>query len=163
MLKKLVGHNVCPDDPAINTKSTDDGDTSRTGTDDSDSSQTGTDDSDASQTGTDDRDASKTGRDNGSPLLLMLWAILRHNFELAKLIWRQGKEGIAAALLAVKLVKAMENKEHDPVKKEKLLEMMVYFERLAVGVLTQCHNTDERKTQQLLTFDNCHTLPRRRH
>ena len=91
MLKKLVGHNVCPDDPAVNTKSTDDGDASRTGTDDSDASQTGTDDSDASQTGTDDCDASKTGRDNGSPLLLMLWAILRHNFELAKLIWRQGK------------------------------------------------------------------------
>ncbi|KAK2172373.1 hypothetical protein NP493_967g00038 [Ridgeia piscesae] len=95
------------------------------------------------------------GHSGGSDplLLLFLWAILTDNIELAKLFWEEGKEGIAAALLAQKLLKTMADQVDDPAEHTKLLSHMAFFESLAVGVLTECYVEDERKAQLLLTRD----------
>ncbi|KAI0235843.1 Transient receptor potential cation channel subfamily M member 2 [Lamellibrachia satsuma] len=84
-------------------------------------------------------------------LLLFLWAILKNYLHLAKLFWEEGKEGIAAALLAQKLLQAMAQQTDDPAEHTRLLKHMVFFESLAVGVLTECYEEDERKAQLLLT------------
>ncbi|KAI0221469.1 Transient receptor potential cation channel subfamily M member 2 [Lamellibrachia satsuma] len=93
-----------------------------------------------------------TCESNNQLLLLFLWAIIKRQLDLAKLFWTEiEEEGIAAALLAKNLLKAMNAKTYDSAEREKLSKLMDYFDDLAVGVLNKCYDKDTNKARQLLT------------
>ncbi|XP_052803928.1 transient receptor potential cation channel subfamily M member-like 2 isoform X2 [Mya arenaria] len=82
--------------------------------------------------------------------LLFIWSILMIYQDMAKLFWAEGKGAIAAALVGSSLLKSMLRKNHDAELGHKIKECMKEWSELAVGVLSECHLTDEHKAQDLV-------------
>ncbi|KAK3605984.1 hypothetical protein CHS0354_019664 [Potamilus streckersoni] len=82
---------------------------------------------------------------------LFLWSVLNNRQDMAKLFWLQGKDAIAAALVAHALLNAMSERTEDIELLAQLTENTNEFMNLAIGVLKECYSTGEKKTQYLLT------------
>ncbi|CAH1241485.1 TRPM2 [Branchiostoma lanceolatum] len=82
---------------------------------------------------------------------LFLYCVLLNRQEMARLFWEEGKEGVAAALVASNLLKSMASElENDTELSEEMSEHADKFEELALGVLNECWGEDELRTQLLL-------------
>ncbi|XP_066299867.1 transient receptor potential cation channel subfamily M member-like 2 isoform X2 [Branchiostoma lanceolatum] len=82
---------------------------------------------------------------------LFVYCVLLNRQEMARLFWEEGKEGVAAALVASNLLKSMASElENDTELSEEMSEHADKFEELALGVLNECWGEDELRTQLLL-------------
>lgn len=81
---------------------------------------------------------------------LFLWAVLMNRREMAFLFWKEGMEGLPAALVANRLLKAMKQRSRDYDQINKLQGHADLFEERAIGVLTECYASDEKMALQLL-------------
>ncbi|XP_063423231.1 transient receptor potential cation channel subfamily M member-like 2 isoform X2 [Mytilus trossulus] len=81
---------------------------------------------------------------------LFFWSVLMNRQELAKIFWKQGKDAIAGALVAYGLLKKLAKKTEDTELQKSLDRNAIDFSDLAIQVLNECHETDERKAQNLL-------------
>lgn len=81
---------------------------------------------------------------------LFLWSVLMNRQDMAKLFWRQGKDATAYALLAFGILNAMATKTDDTELRNSLTRNAEEFGDLAMGVLNECFEADEKKTNLLL-------------
>ncbi|XP_011674872.2 transient receptor potential cation channel subfamily M member 2 [Strongylocentrotus purpuratus] len=81
---------------------------------------------------------------------LFLWAVLQDRQETARLFWDEGKAWIGGALVASKIMRAMQKLETEPQRLANLEEHQREYEKLAVGVLDHCYREDRRRTSLLL-------------
>ncbi|XP_060580659.1 transient receptor potential cation channel subfamily M member-like 2 isoform X2 [Ruditapes philippinarum] len=81
---------------------------------------------------------------------LFIWSVLMIRQGMAKLFWAEGKDAIAAALVANSILKAMRSKTDDTEVVLKIQHDIDEWSELAVGVLSECYSTDEKKAQDLL-------------
>eukprot|EP00112_Aurelia_sp_Birch-Aquarium-sp1_P007627 Seg1831.8 transcript_id=Seg1831.8/GoldUCD/mRNA.D3Y31 product="Transient receptor potential cation channel subfamily M member 2" protein_id=Seg1831.8/GoldUCD/D3Y31 len=91
----------------------------------------------------------------GDPWLdLFVWAVLANRREMAQLIWSKGRETIAMALMATKLLKGLIDKvlsERDMVDiGNSLTEHANEWETTAIGVLDECRKEDDQRAQALI-------------
>ncbi|KAI8514536.1 Transient receptor putative cation channel sub M member 2 [Branchiostoma belcheri] len=80
---------------------------------------------------------------------LFVFCVLLNRQEMAHLFWKEGEEGVAAALVGSKLLKSMA-REVDTELREEILKHADKFEDLALGVLNACWGDDKLQTQLLL-------------
>ncbi|XP_053372803.1 transient receptor potential cation channel subfamily M member-like 2 [Mercenaria mercenaria] len=81
---------------------------------------------------------------------LFIWSVLMIRQDMAKLFWAEGKDAIAAALVANSVLQAMKDKTEDTELVIKIQHDIDEWSELAVGVLSECYSTDEHKAQDLL-------------
>ncbi|XP_067038540.1 transient receptor potential cation channel subfamily M member 3-like isoform X2 [Acropora muricata] len=83
---------------------------------------------------------------------LLLWAVLLNHFELARFIWEKDEEAITNALAACRLFQVMQDKIGDDhyVMRAALKQHAFEFENLAIGVLDECCNKDEKLSEKLV-------------
>ncbi|XP_061181480.1 transient receptor potential cation channel subfamily M member 2-like [Saccostrea echinata] len=81
---------------------------------------------------------------------LFLWSVLMNRQDMAKLFWRQGKDATAYALLAFGILNAIATKTDDTELRNSLIRNAEEFGDLAMGVLNECFEADEKKTNFLL-------------
>ncbi|XP_040913185.1 transient receptor potential cation channel subfamily M member 2 [Toxotes jaculatrix] len=81
---------------------------------------------------------------------LFLWAVVQNNKELAETAWEQCRDCISAALAASKILKKMAQEGSDADKTEDMQELANHYEKHAIGVFSNCHNSDEERAQKLL-------------
>ncbi|XP_041467806.1 transient receptor potential cation channel subfamily M member 5-like [Lytechinus variegatus] len=81
---------------------------------------------------------------------LFLWAVLQDRQETARLFWEEGKAWIGGALVASRIMRAMQRLETEPQRLANLEEHQREYEKLAVGVLDHCYREDRRRTSLLL-------------
>lgn len=81
---------------------------------------------------------------------LFLWAVLMNRTDMAFLFWKEGMEGLPAALVANRLLKAMKQRSQDYDQMNKLQAHADLFEERSIGVLTECYASDEKMALQLL-------------
>ncbi|XP_052804145.1 transient receptor potential cation channel subfamily M member-like 2 isoform X2 [Mya arenaria] len=81
---------------------------------------------------------------------LFIWSILMIRQDMAKLFWAEGKDAIAAALVGNNLLKSMLKKTDDTELVNEIQKCMNEWSDLGLGVLSECHSTDEHKAQDLL-------------
>ncbi|XP_052253944.1 transient receptor potential cation channel subfamily M member-like 2 isoform X2 [Dreissena polymorpha] len=81
---------------------------------------------------------------------LFIWSILMIQQDMAKTFWVEGKDAIAAALVGFNLLKMLKNKTDDTELVITIQGCLDEWSELAVGVLSECHTTDEHKAQDLL-------------
>jgi len=85
---------------------------------------------------------------------LFIWAILANRREMAKAIWTRGRESIAMALMATKLLKGIVEKvlsERDMVDVgADLLDHASEWEGTAIGVLDECRKQNDELAQRLI-------------
>ncbi|KAK3101394.1 hypothetical protein FSP39_003210, partial [Pinctada imbricata] len=81
---------------------------------------------------------------------LFLWAILMNRLQLAKVMWKQGKDAMVAALVANAMLSSMAEKTDDTELAKKYVDNAEIFSDLAISVLNECYEIDEIKTQNLL-------------
>ncbi|XP_069135889.1 transient receptor potential cation channel subfamily M member-like 2 isoform X2 [Argopecten irradians] len=83
-------------------------------------------------------------------LHLFLWCVLTNRQEMAKLFWKYGTDHIAAALVAHGILKQMSiligDKESEKILKQNSDE----FCQLALNILNECQEKDEKKAADLL-------------
>ncbi|XP_060065040.1 transient receptor potential cation channel subfamily M member-like 2 [Ylistrum balloti] len=84
-------------------------------------------------------------------LHLFLWCVLTNRQEMAKLFWKYGKDHIAAALVAHGLLKQMSSLIGDKESEKILRQNSDEFCQLAVNILNECQEKDEKKATDLLT------------
>ncbi|XP_074655760.1 transient receptor potential cation channel subfamily M member 8-like, partial [Tubulanus polymorphus] len=82
---------------------------------------------------------------------LFVWSVLLNRQKMANLFWEEGKDKIAAALTASKLLKSLKKRTDDSELKKTISTAALHFEELAIGVLNECYTDDSRKAQKLLT------------
>ncbi|KAF7658007.1 hypothetical protein LDENG_00019260 [Lucifuga dentata] len=87
-------------------------------------------------------------RDQGRDLFL--WAVLQNNKDLAEIAWEQCRDCIAAALAASKILKKMAVEGNDGDEAEDMQELANHYERHAIGVFSECYNSDGERAQKLL-------------
>ncbi|KAL9974194.1 hypothetical protein ACROYT_G011206 [Oculina patagonica] len=80
---------------------------------------------------------------------VFIWAVLSNRQHMAKLMWSMGKEQIASALMATRLLKSMAGKALADISNE-LLDHANDFEQHAIGVLQECYEEHEAESQILL-------------
>ncbi|XP_065053971.1 transient receptor potential cation channel subfamily M member-like 2 isoform X2 [Rhopilema esculentum] len=85
---------------------------------------------------------------------LFVWATLANRREMARLIWSKGRENIAMALMATKLLKGLVEKvlsERDMVDiGASFMEHASEWEKTAIGVLDECRKQDDELAQRLV-------------
>ncbi|KXJ08257.1 Transient receptor potential cation channel subfamily M member 7 [Exaiptasia diaphana] len=85
---------------------------------------------------------------------VFLWAVLCNRRELARVLWEAGRQPVAAALMACKLLRSLANKAHsdDTITdvSQDLNEHAKMFEERAIGVLDECFGENETLSQTLL-------------
>ncbi|KAE8299410.1 hypothetical protein D5F01_LYC01805 [Larimichthys crocea] len=81
---------------------------------------------------------------------LFLWAIVQNNKEMAEIAWEQCKDCMSAALAATKILKKMAQEGSDADEAEEMLKLADHYEKHAIGVFSECHNSDEERTKKLL-------------
>ncbi|CAG0882990.1 unnamed protein product [Darwinula stevensoni] len=88
---------------------------------------------------------------------LMVWAILTKRHSMALLMWQHGEEGLAKALIASTLYKAMAHEARDDDLEaevaEELKNFAQEFENLSLELLDFCYRHDSDMTAQLLTYE----------
>uniref|UniRef100_A0AAX7V229 Transient receptor potential cation channel subfamily M member 2 n=1 Tax=Astatotilapia calliptera TaxID=8154 RepID=A0AAX7V229_ASTCA len=93
-------------------------------------------------------DSPETQRDPGTDLFL--WAVVQNNKELAEIAWEQCRDCMSAALAASKILKKMAREGSDADDAEEMRELANHYEKHAIGVFTECHNSDESRAKKLL-------------
>ncbi|KAM9347244.1 transient receptor potential cation channel subfamily M member 2 [Symphorus nematophorus] len=93
-------------------------------------------------------DSTEAPRDIGRDLFL--WAIVQNNKELAEIAWEQCRDCMSAALAASKILKKMAEEGSDGDEAEDMQELADHYEKHAIGVFSECHNSDEARAQKLL-------------
>ncbi|XP_042350815.1 transient receptor potential cation channel subfamily M member 2 [Plectropomus leopardus] len=81
---------------------------------------------------------------------LFLWAVVQNNKELAETAWEQCRDCMSAALAASKILKKMAEEESDVDEAEAMKELASHYEEHAIGVFSECHNSDEERARKLL-------------
>ncbi|WAR17361.1 TRPM1-like protein, partial [Mya arenaria] len=90
----------------------------------------------------------------GTKLNIFLWAIENEKFTVAKGLWRETGNMMAAALLAYKRLKRMKKDRADEEEDVKNLEEMAqYYNDNAKDILTECSRIDKKKTKKILVRD----------
>ncbi|XP_014666350.1 PREDICTED: transient receptor potential cation channel subfamily M member 2-like [Priapulus caudatus] len=85
---------------------------------------------------------------------LFYWSVFNNRYQMALLFWQNGKNQIAAALTAFKLLTTAVERIPDIADAySSVADSITNFEELAVGTLTQCYKTNERKTLELLVSE----------
>ncbi|XP_075960121.1 transient receptor potential cation channel subfamily M member 2 [Anarhichas minor] len=93
----------------------------------------------------DDADAQRDpGRD------LFLWAVIQNNKKLAEIAWELCRDCMSAALAASKILKTMAEEGSDADEAEAMRELANHYEKHAIGVFSECHNSDEERARKLL-------------
>ncbi|XP_028292480.1 transient receptor potential cation channel subfamily M member 2 isoform X2 [Gouania willdenowi] len=90
----------------------------------------------------------ETHKDPGRDLFL--WAIVQNNKLVAEIAWEQCSDCMTAALGASKILKSMAEEGGDADEAESMQELASYYEKCAIGVFSECHNSDEERAQKLL-------------
>ncbi|XP_035697725.1 transient receptor potential cation channel subfamily M member-like 2 [Branchiostoma floridae] len=83
---------------------------------------------------------------------LLLWAVMMNRRKLARLFWRMGKDHVASALTASKVLKSLAKFADSKGKLDLSLDLNNHadeFERLACGVISECYRLD-KTSQDLL-------------
>ncbi|XP_063356305.1 transient receptor potential cation channel subfamily M member 2 [Pelmatolapia mariae] len=93
-------------------------------------------------------DSPETQRDPGTDLFL--WGVVQNNKELAEIAWEQCRDCMSAALAASKILKKMAQEGSDADDAEEMRELASHYEKHAIGVFTECHNSDESRAKKLL-------------
>ncbi|XP_053732117.1 transient receptor potential cation channel subfamily M member 2-like isoform X1 [Synchiropus splendidus] len=81
---------------------------------------------------------------------LFLWAVVQSNKELAEIAWEQCRDCICAALAASKILKKMSIEGSDADEAEDMRLLARHYEQHAIGVFTQCYNSDQEHAKKLL-------------
>lgn len=85
---------------------------------------------------------------------VFIWAVLSNRIAMAKVMWINGREQMACALMATRLLKSMAAKSasDDTITdiSVELLENADDFEEHAIGVLQECYEENETLSQTLL-------------
>ncbi|XP_030283130.1 transient receptor potential cation channel subfamily M member 2 isoform X2 [Sparus aurata] len=81
---------------------------------------------------------------------LFLWAIVQNNKELAEIAWEQCRDCMSAALAASQILKKLAAEGSDADEAEEMKELANHYEKHAIGVFSQCHNSDEDRARKLL-------------
>lgn len=81
---------------------------------------------------------------------LFLWAIVQNNKELAEIAWEQCLDCTSAALAATKILKKLAQQGSDADEAESMRELATHYEKRAIGVFTECHNSNTERAQKLL-------------
>ncbi|KAM9804599.1 transient receptor potential cation channel subfamily M member 2-like [Neosynchiropus ocellatus] len=81
---------------------------------------------------------------------LFLWAVVQTNKELAEIAWEQCRDCICAALAASKILKKMSIEGSDADEAADMRLLASHYEQHAIGVFTQCYNSDEERAKKLL-------------
>ncbi|KAM7407582.1 hypothetical protein PAMA_003348 [Pampus argenteus] len=81
---------------------------------------------------------------------LFLWAVVQNNKELAEIAWEQCKDCMTSALAASKILKKMAEEGNDADKAVDTQELANHYEKHAIGVFSECYNSDEERAQKLL-------------
>ncbi|RVE58090.1 hypothetical protein OJAV_G00205850 [Oryzias javanicus] len=81
---------------------------------------------------------------------IFLWAVVQNNRDLAEIAWEQCQDSVCAALAATRILKKLAGGESDAEEAEEMLNLANHYEKHAVGVFSECHNTDEERAQKLL-------------
>ncbi|XP_041459667.1 transient receptor potential cation channel subfamily M member-like 2 isoform X2 [Lytechinus variegatus] len=84
---------------------------------------------------------------------LFIYAILQNWHDMAKLFWEEGRESIASALAASKMLKGMADKEDDSDQIDNMIAHAETYEELAIGVLNECYVEDEERSALLLVCE----------
>nr|6CO7_A Chain A, Predicted protein [Nematostella vectensis]6CO7_B Chain B, Predicted protein [Nematostella vectensis]6CO7_C Chain C, Predicted protein [Nematostella vectensis]6CO7_D Chain D, Predicted protein [Nematostella vectensis] len=91
---------------------------------------------------------------------VFLWAVLCNRRELARVLWEAGREPMAAALMASRLLKRMASRAQEDNTitdiSSDLYDHARLFEERAVGVLDECFNENETLSQTLLVRELDH-------
>ncbi|XP_070771465.1 transient receptor potential cation channel subfamily M member 2 [Enoplosus armatus] len=93
-------------------------------------------------------DNAEKQRDPGRDLFL--WAVVQNNKELAEIAWEQCRDCMSAALAASKILKKMAEEGSDTDEAQDMLKLANHYEKHAIGVFSECHNSDEGRAQKLL-------------
>ncbi|XP_078692315.1 transient receptor potential cation channel subfamily M member-like 2 isoform X4 [Branchiostoma floridae x Branchiostoma belcheri] len=84
---------------------------------------------------------------------LLLWAVMMNRRELALLFWRMGRDHIASALTASKVLKSLAKVADSEEELDLSLDLKNHadeFEQLARGVINECYGLDKKKSHDLL-------------
>ncbi|XP_062614395.1 transient receptor potential cation channel subfamily M member-like 2 isoform X2 [Saccostrea cucullata] len=81
---------------------------------------------------------------------LFLWAVLLNRQEMAKILWKGGKDATAAALVASGMLSSLARETDDTELAKKLKANSLEFSDLAIAVLNECYDVEEKKAQNLL-------------
>ncbi|XP_042528559.1 transient receptor potential cation channel subfamily M member 5 [Dipodomys spectabilis] len=83
---------------------------------------------------------------------LFLWAVLQSRHEMATYFWAMGQEGVAAALAACKIIKAMSHLETEAEAARAMREAQ--YEQLALDLFSECYSNSEERAFALLVRRN---------
>ncbi|XP_058160944.1 transient receptor potential cation channel subfamily M member 5 isoform X1 [Dasypus novemcinctus] len=83
---------------------------------------------------------------------LFLWAVLRHRHEMATYFWAMGREGVAAALAACKIIREMSHLATDAAAARSLREAK--YEQLALELFSECYSSSAECAFALLVRRN---------
>ncbi|XP_037345414.2 transient receptor potential cation channel subfamily M member 2 [Pungitius pungitius] len=81
---------------------------------------------------------------------LFLWAVVQNNKELAEIAWELCTDSVSAALAASKILKTMAEEGSDADEAEDMRELASHYEDHAMGVFSECQNSDEERARKLL-------------
>ncbi|XP_067459474.1 transient receptor potential cation channel subfamily M member 2-like isoform X1 [Thunnus thynnus] len=93
-------------------------------------------------------DNAEAKRDPGRDLFL--WAVVQNNKELAEIAWEQCTDCISAALAASKILKKMAEEGSGADETEDMRALASDYEEHAIGVFSECYNSDNERAQRLL-------------
>ncbi|XP_062974482.1 transient receptor potential cation channel subfamily M member 5, partial [Elgaria multicarinata webbii] len=83
---------------------------------------------------------------------LFLWAVLQNRHKMAYYFWAMGQEGVAAALVACKIVREMSHLETEAEVVRGMKEAK--YEQLAVELFSECYHNSEDRAFALLVRRN---------
>ncbi|XP_055470654.1 transient receptor potential cation channel subfamily M member 5 [Psammomys obesus] len=83
---------------------------------------------------------------------LFLWAVLQNRYEMATYFWAMGREGVAAALAACKIIKEMSHLEKEAEVARTMREAK--YEQLALDLFSECYSNSEDHAFALLVRRN---------
>ncbi|XP_051002991.1 transient receptor potential cation channel subfamily M member 5 isoform X1 [Acomys russatus] len=83
---------------------------------------------------------------------LFLWAVLQNRYEMATYFWAMGREGVAAALAACKIIKEMSHLEKEAEVARTMREAK--YEQLALDLFSECYRNSEDHAFALLVRRN---------
>ncbi|XP_038064176.1 transient receptor potential cation channel subfamily M member 5-like [Patiria miniata] len=83
---------------------------------------------------------------------LFLWAVLQDRIPMAMVFWKLGKLSMGGALVALKLLRELSNRQEeiDAKKAANMKQHAEKFEQMAVDILDMCYEDDRRRTSELL-------------
>ncbi|XP_033125051.1 transient receptor potential cation channel subfamily M member-like 2 [Anneissia japonica] len=81
---------------------------------------------------------------------LFLWAILGSRMDLAEFLWEGIEDQVCSAIVALRMFLSMSEKEKDPNVQLKLLDNSRKFEMLAVNLIDECFETNEKLAQRMV-------------